>query len=137
MVWIQVEVVGDADEVIRLLGYLGGRGDETVRIPDGRQVPAPATGQYRAEANPAPESGAGGRLPSATVGRLDGGVGRRLHGEPGRRGQADDAPRLAGRRKRNPSERPVSACGADAGGVALVADADGPRAGGGSSGSGG
>ena len=56
MVWIQVEVVGDADEVIRLLGYLGGRGDETVRIPDGRQVPAPATGQYRAEANPAPES---------------------------------------------------------------------------------
>ena len=28
----------------------------------------------------------------------------------------------------NPSERPVPACGADAGGAALVADADGPRA---------
>ena len=53
MVWIQVQVVGDADEVIRFLGHLGGRGGETVRIPDGGQVPA--TGQYRAEANPAPE----------------------------------------------------------------------------------
>ena len=38
MVWIQVEVVGDVDEVIRFLGHLGGA---TVRIPDARQIPAP------------------------------------------------------------------------------------------------
>ena len=38
MVWIQVEVVGDADEVIRFLGHLGGA---PVRIPDGRQIPPP------------------------------------------------------------------------------------------------
>ena len=50
MVWMQVEVVGDADEVVRVMGHLGGA---TVRIPDGGQVPT--MGQDRAGANPAPE----------------------------------------------------------------------------------
>ena len=49
MVWIRVEVAGDADEVVRVLGHLGGA---TVQVPDGKQVPT--TGQDRAEANPAP-----------------------------------------------------------------------------------
>ena len=42
-----MEVVGDADEVIRFLGHLGGA---TVRVPDGERIPA--TGQDRSEANP-------------------------------------------------------------------------------------
>ena len=46
MVWIQVEVAGDADEVIRALGHLGGA---TVRIPDGERIPA--TGQDWSETN--------------------------------------------------------------------------------------
>ena len=50
MVWIQVEVVGDVDEVIRFLGHLGGA---TVRIPDGRQISAPQP----AAGSPAPPSG--------------------------------------------------------------------------------
>ena len=50
MVWIQVEVVGDVDEVIRFLGHLGGA---TVRIPDGRQISAPQP----AAGSPSPPSG--------------------------------------------------------------------------------
>ena len=50
MVWIRVEVAGDADEVVRVLGHLGGA---TVRVPDGERIPK--MGQDRAEANPAPE----------------------------------------------------------------------------------
>ena len=42
-----MEVVGDADEVIRFLGHLGGA---TIRVPDGEQIPA--MGQNRSEANP-------------------------------------------------------------------------------------
>ena len=43
MVRIQVEVVGDADEVVRFLGHLGGPGGATVRNPDGCPIPAPAS----------------------------------------------------------------------------------------------
>ena len=50
MVWLQVEVEGDADEVIRFLGHLGGA---SVRIPDGRQIPAPEP----AAGSPVPASG--------------------------------------------------------------------------------
>ena len=46
MVWIRVEVVGDADEVVRVLGHLGGA---TVRVPDGERIPD--TGQDRSETN--------------------------------------------------------------------------------------
>ncbi len=53
MVWIRVEVVGDADEVIRVLGHLGGA---TVRVPDGEQIPA--MGQNRSETNPVLEPSA-------------------------------------------------------------------------------
>ena len=53
MAWIRVEVAGDADEVVRVLGHLGGA---TVRIPDGGQVPA--TGQDRSETNPVLEPSA-------------------------------------------------------------------------------
>ena len=53
MAWIRVEVAGDADEVVRVLGHLGGA---TVRVPDGKQVPA--TGQDRAETNPVLERSA-------------------------------------------------------------------------------
>ena len=53
MVRMHFEVAGDADELIRFLGHLGGRGGETVRIPDGRQIPA--TEQYREEADPVSE----------------------------------------------------------------------------------
>ena len=74
MVWIQAKELDDADEVIRLLGYLGWTGQRH--------------GQYSRWA-------AG--LSSATVGRQEEGVGRRLHGEHGRRGRADDPPHLAGR----------------------------------------
>ena len=55
MVWLQVEVVGEADEVIRVLGHLGGRGGATVRIPDGGQVSAPESAP--AAGSPAPPSG--------------------------------------------------------------------------------
>ena len=55
MVWIQVEVVGDADEVVRFLGYLGGQGGATVRIPDGQQIPAPEPAP--AAGSPSPPSG--------------------------------------------------------------------------------
>ncbi len=55
MVWIQVEVVGDADEVIRFLGHLGGQGGGAVRIPDGRQIIAPEPAPVAA--SPAPPSG--------------------------------------------------------------------------------
>ena len=47
MVWIRVEVAGDADEVVRVLGHLGGA---TVRVPGGEQIPA--MGQDRSETNP-------------------------------------------------------------------------------------
>ena len=53
MVWIRVEVAGDADEVVRVLGHLGGA---TVRVPDGQQLPA--TGQDRSETNPVLERSA-------------------------------------------------------------------------------
>ena len=53
MVWVQVEVVGDADEVIRVLGHLGGA---TVRVPDGEQIPT--LGQDRSETNPVLEPSA-------------------------------------------------------------------------------
>ncbi len=63
MVWIRVEVAGDADEVVRVMGHLGGA---TVRVPDGEQILA--MGQDRsetdsvsepsvAEISPAPSSG--------------------------------------------------------------------------------
>ena len=48
MVWLQVEVVGDADEVVRFLGCLGGTGGATVGVSEGEQItapgPAPAAG---------------------------------------------------------------------------------------------
>ena len=53
MVWIQVEVAGDADEVVRVLGHLGGA---TVRVPDGERIPA--MGQDRSETNPVLEPSA-------------------------------------------------------------------------------
>ncbi|MCY4415164.1 MAG: hypothetical protein OXE87_02470, partial [Chloroflexi bacterium] len=53
MVWIRVEVAGDADEVIRVLGRLGGA---AVRVPDGEQLPA--MGQDRSETNPVSEPSA-------------------------------------------------------------------------------
>ncbi len=53
MVWIRVEVVGDADEVDRVLGHLGGA---TVRVPDGERTPA--MGQDRSETNPVLEPSA-------------------------------------------------------------------------------
>ena len=53
MVWVQVEVVGDVDEVIRFLGHLGGA---TGRVPDGEQIPT--MGQDRSETNPVLEPSA-------------------------------------------------------------------------------
>ena len=53
MVWTRAEVVGDADEVIRVLGHLG---IATVRVPDGEQVPA--MGQERSESSPVSEPSA-------------------------------------------------------------------------------
>ena len=47
MVWIRVEVAGDAGEVAKVLGHLGGA---TVRVSDGERVPT--TGQDRSETNP-------------------------------------------------------------------------------------
>ena len=44
MVWMQVEVVGEADEVVRFLGYLGGPGGANVRVSEGEQTTAPAAG---------------------------------------------------------------------------------------------
>ena len=55
MVRMRLDVVGDVDEVGRALDRLGGRGGETVRIHDGRQIPAP--GQGLAEAAPEPAAG--------------------------------------------------------------------------------
>ena len=60
MVWTRVEVVGDADEVIRVLGRA------TVRVPDGERIPAmgqdrwetkPVSEPSAAEISPAPLSG--------------------------------------------------------------------------------
>ena len=123
MVWIRVEVAGDADEVVRVMSHLGGA---TVGVPDGEQLPA--MGQDRSETNPLSEPSAVEISPIATVGRLDGGVGRRLHGEPGRRGQAYGALRVAGRYRGHPPTCTLPTGRPDAGGAALVADADGPRA---------
>ena len=69
MVRMHFEVAGDADELIRFLGHLGGRGGETVRIPDGRQIPA--TEQYREEADPVsePAPAAGSPAPPSGAGR--------------------------------------------------------------------
>ena len=53
MVWIRVELAGDADEVVRVLGHLGGA---TVQIPDGEQIPT--MGQDRSETNPVLEPSA-------------------------------------------------------------------------------
>ncbi len=55
MVWIRVEVVGDADEVDRVMGHLGGQGGGAVSIPDGRQIIAPEPAPVAA--SPAPPSG--------------------------------------------------------------------------------
>ena len=54
MVWMQVEVVGDADEVVRFLGCLGGTGGATVRVSEGEQIPAP--GPAPAAGSPMPPS---------------------------------------------------------------------------------
>ena len=53
MVWIRVEVAGDADEVARVLGHLGGA---TVRVSDGERIPT--MGQDRWETNPVLEPSA-------------------------------------------------------------------------------
>ena len=59
---------------------------------------------------------------------LDGGAGCRLHVGPGRRGQTGDVPSVAGRCSWHPSEHTLPEDGPVAGGVAHVADEDGPRA---------
>ena len=53
MVWIRVEVAGDADEVARVLGHLGGA---TVRVADGERIST--MGQDRWETNPVLEPSA-------------------------------------------------------------------------------
>ena len=55
MVRMYLEVVGDADEVVRFLGHLGGRGGEVIGASDGRQIPAPEPA--RESNSPAPPSG--------------------------------------------------------------------------------
>ena len=66
MVRMHFEVEGDVDEVVRFLGHLGGRGGETVRGPDGRQIAA--TEQYRAEDNPVSEPAPAASTPAPLSG---------------------------------------------------------------------
>ena len=63
MVWVRVEVAGDADEVVRVMGHLGGA---TVRVPDGERIPA--MGQDRSETNPVLEPSAAESSPAAPSG---------------------------------------------------------------------
>ena len=105
MEWTRVEVVGDADEVIRVLGHPGGG---TVRVPDGEQVPAME--QERSETSPVSEPSAAEISPAPLWGGWTEELAADFTAEPGRRGRACGARRVAGRYRGHPPTCALPAC---------------------------
>ena len=127
MVKLHLELEGEVGEVVRVLRRIGG-GDNGRRRGSGWAAPCPNGGESIGWGHC---SGArdNGNFCSVASRPLDGGASCRLHVGPGTGGPAGGAARVEGRRKGHPSEHTLPEDGPDAGGVALVGDEDGPRAG--------
>ena len=122
MVKVHLELEGEVTEVFSALRRIVGGAPDVAWSPAG--PPTAAAEWIPAETPHRSGGGDSEHFRRVAARSLDGGVGWRLHGGPGTGGPADDAPRVAGRYSGHPSECPVPARGADAGGAALVADAD-------------